>query len=87
MLRITLIENNPNEPLLIVEGKVLGPWVAELEAAVARAQDSSPGGLSLDIAAVSFVDARGIALLHRLLGQGVRLRAASPFVLELLHMQ
>jgi anti-anti-sigma regulatory factor len=87
MLRITPIKNDPNELILVVEGRMLGPWVAELEAAVARTRDSSPDDVFLDIAAVSFVDACGIALLHRLLRQGVRLRGASPFVLELLHMQ
>lgn len=87
MLRITPIENEPNGLLLIVEGRVLGPWVAELEAAVARAQVSSSNVVTLDLAAVSFIDAGGVALLHLLLGQGIRLRAISPFILELLHTQ
>jgi ABC-type transporter Mla MlaB component len=37
----------------------------------------------LDLSGVHFVDARGLALLHRLFNQGVVLQAVSPFVQEL----
>jgi hypothetical protein len=86
MLRITTVKKGPSDLLLIVEGKVLGPWVGELEATAAQAMDSVPGRVFIDIAAVSFVDASGVKLLHQLMDQGVGLQAASPFILELLHL-
>jgi anti-anti-sigma regulatory factor len=87
MLRITSVEKGPLDLLLIVEGRVLGPWVSELEAAVMQAVDAAPGRVFIDIAAVSFVDASGVALLRRLLDQGVGLHAVSPFVHELLNVK
>jgi anti-anti-sigma regulatory factor len=87
MLRITPVEKDPGDLLLVVEGRVLGPWVAELETVAAQAMDSVPGRVFIDIEAVSFVDASGVKLLHRLLDQGVGLQAASPFILELLHLK
>lgn len=84
MLRITPVEKASAEILLIVEGRLVGPWVAELETAAIGA-GSIAGFVSIDISAVSFVDARGLKLLHRLMGQGVALQAVSPFVQELLN--
>jgi ABC-type transporter Mla MlaB component len=83
MLRVT-----EDEQGLVVEGELIGPWVAELrrvaEERLGRAPASAP---SLDLGAVSYVDANGVALLNGLLEAGMRLRAASPFVTELLRMQ
>jgi hypothetical protein len=65
---------------LVLEGRLIGDWVAELESAAAH--HSPP--LHLDLLQVRFVDARGLALLHRLRSEGVVLRALSPFVAALL---
>lgn len=86
MLRITSVKQGPSDLLLIVEGRVLGPWVTELETVLMRALESVPGQVAIDVAGVSFVDADGVLLLQRFLTQGVALQAASPFIYELLKL-
>ena len=85
MLRIT--HQRPDSiPTLRLEGKLVGPWVTEL----ARSCDELPGSpefLRLDLAAVTFVDGPGLALLRDLLGRGVTLVACSRLVAELLHLE
>ena len=84
MLRITRTENAEGEINLIVEGRLVGAWVTELQSAVIKA-GPVPTHVYLDLSGVHFVDARGLALLHRLLNQGVALQAVSPFVQELMN--
>jgi anti-anti-sigma regulatory factor len=86
MLKITSIENSSAERLLIVEGRLTGPWVKELETA-ASGVGTIPGCMYIDIASVSFVDTKGIKLLQRLMNQGVVLQSVSPFVQQLLNMK
>lgn len=75
---------------LIVEGRIAGPWVAELRrAARDRAGRANAGAAELapttvDLAAVNYVDAEGVALLKELVAGGIRVRAVSQFVAELL---
>lgn len=83
MLRITRVEKTSAETLLIVEGRLVGPWVAELKTAMGDV-DSGPEHVTIDLSAVSFVDARGLKLLQQLKAQGVVLHAVSPFVEALL---
>ncbi len=85
MLRISEVNGQDAIPTLRVEGKLRGPWVAELARACDE-QQSSGGSLSLDLAAVSFVDTSGVELLRGLLGRGVTLIACSGLVAELLHL-
>jgi ABC-type transporter Mla MlaB component len=82
MLRITALAENGTETLRL-EGKLLAPWVAELEQACAQAQTRSPR-VYLDLALVSFVDATGVCSLRALLRQGIALAACSGFVAETL---
>lgn len=84
MLRITRTEKVEAEINLIIEGRLVGAWVAELQTAVMEAGFVSTR-VSLDLSGVHFVDTRGLALLHRLFNQGVVLQAVSPFVQELLN--
>ncbi|MDP1798748.1 MAG: STAS domain-containing protein [Planctomycetaceae bacterium] len=83
MLRITPIPTNNDEPGLRLEGRLIGPWVDELERAV-EATTASPATLHLDLSRVQFVDAQGVALLQRLQDHGVILERVTPFVEELL---
>jgi hypothetical protein len=71
MLRITLGIEKPAERTLKLEGKLVGPWVGELEAACREAMALGER-LCLDLHAVSFVDADGVRLLRELLGRGAR---------------
>jgi ABC-type transporter Mla MlaB component len=79
MLRITK-KLATEEPCLVLEGRLIGDWVAELEAAVEGRSEV----FHLDLSRVRFVDARGLALLHRLRSEGVVFQAVSPFVAALL---
>lgn len=83
MLRITSIATNSDEPCLRLEGRLIGPWVEELELAI-EATQSPPSGLQLDLSRVQFVDALGLTLLQTLQDRGVVLRRVTPFIEELL---
>ncbi|WP_156881244.1 hypothetical protein [Methylocaldum sp. 14B] len=45
---------------------------------------SARDSVCLDLSGLRFVDARGLRLLHRLVGEGVILERVSPFIQELL---
>lgn len=85
MLRITTVPTNPATPLLKLEGKLMGPWVEELQQVCTAT--SAPPPLCLDLSAVSYVDSAGVALLRGLSRQGVRLVSCSGFIAELLHRE
>ena len=83
MLRITACTPAPDAATLKLEGKLLGPWVAELRQACA-ATTVAPAQLSLDLSAVSYADSAGVSLLCALRRQGVRLAPCSGFLAALL---
>jgi hypothetical protein len=85
MLRITRVAD-PNVRLLKLEGKLMGPWVKELERVCAETSES-PARISLDLTGLCFADQAGVNLLRRLLERRVRLAACSGFIAELLHME
>lgn len=86
MLKITSVDKASSERLLVVEGRLVGSWVSDLETAVSGASNL-PGCMYIDVAAVTFVDAKGLKLLQRLMNQGVALQSVSPFMQELLNMK
>ena len=75
MLRITEVDG-----CLVVEGRISGPWVAEL----ARAVESGSSTRAVDVSAVGYVDPAGARLLLRLIAQGVAVRETSAYVAEVL---
>jgi ABC-type transporter Mla MlaB component len=81
MLKITQTQSAPGEIRLILEGRLVGPWVAELQATTARLSAKT---VQLDLAGLRFMDGAGLALVLALEAQGAELRNASPFVQELL---
>jgi hypothetical protein len=68
---------------LIVEGRVAGPWVAELRKAAGADRDAA-APTSLDLSGVSYVDAAGAALLRTLAAEGLVVRSSSAFISETL---
>jgi ABC-type transporter Mla MlaB component len=71
---------------LKLEGRIAGPWVAEVrKACEAFLSEGRP--LCLDLADVSFVDAAGTAAIASLTTRGVSLENCSPFVAEQLKGQ
>ncbi len=86
MLRITTINCSQATRTFKLEGKLLGPWIGELELAFATSQ-VSPDGVCLDLHDVTFVDAAGARYLARLLRDGARVVACSGFVAEVLEIK
>jgi outer membrane protein TolC len=76
MLRIT-INREPKSTTFELEGKLAGPWVAELEQCwrVALETPDAPN-LRFNLRAVSFIDAAGRELLAQIYAQGAELIAA-----------
>jgi anti-anti-sigma regulatory factor len=73
MLRIT-INDQPPTTSFVLEGKLVGPWVQELEKCWASASAAAPArAMLVNLAAVTFIDSDGRALLARMRRRGVRL--------------
>lgn len=85
MLKIESIRTADGRPKLRVEGRVIGPWVSELQLACEQALGEGVG-LALDLSEVAFVDHTGLEFLCTLGQQGVVLDC-SAFVAEQLRAQ
>lgn len=79
MLRIHQLLRD-GEPCLVLEGKLVGPWVEECRALLAA---NEPARTALDLREVHYADAAGTALLRELDSAG-RIRGRSPFLSALL---
>jgi len=66
---------------LKLEGRVVGPWVAELRQ-VCEKLLTEGRALKLDLADVTFADASGVAALSSFKSRGVTFINCSPFVEE-----
>lgn len=80
VLRIS-ISSAPEGTRLMLEGQLIGPWVAELEQACSPLLRQG-FSLVLDLAAVSFVGREGVDLLCKLRDRRVSLRSCSRLVDE-----
>lgn len=73
MLRIT-INNHAPVTSFVLEGKLVGPWVKELEKCWESALATDPAkAMLVNLAAVTFIDSDGRELLARMRRQDVRL--------------
>src|SRR5437016_14557012 len=71
MLRIN-VNDSGNQTDLVIEGKLMGPWVKALEACWRSVTSKKPGSaVEVNLAAVSFVDDDGRELLSQMCRQGV----------------
>jgi hypothetical protein len=85
MLRITTVKGgDPGARQLVLEGRVVGPWIPELRNAV-YAENPAQVPVYLDLAGVHFIDPDGLQCLHDLRAQGIHLQNCSPFVRDLLN--
>jgi len=76
MMRITIHET-AESLILQVEGKLVGPWVAELEHCWEQTQSSKPlAAVRVDLSEVTHIDDRGKELLATMHGQGAEFVAA-----------
>ena len=86
MLRITRSEGTDLTRTLKLQGKLLGPWIGELESACGMAQVPADR-VHLDLSDLTFVDADGARFLEALIRDGARVVACSVFVAELLYLE
>ena len=80
MVRIYIHDEAPVTSI-VVEGKLIGPWVQELEKCwetvmAAHARKS----MVVDLAHVTFIDAEGRALLARMRRKGARLLSSGVLI-------
>ena len=61
---------------LVVEGRLAGPWVEELNAYCRKMSEDHERCTVIDLIGVTFIDADGKALLASLWRQGTELRAS-----------
>jgi len=81
MLKISQV-GPPNHTITLrLEGRLVGPWVAEAGKTFERVI-SEGRMLKLDLAEVEFIDTNGLALLSSLKSRGVWLVECSPFIAE-----
>lgn len=76
MLRIS-VEENPGALSLIVEGRLVGPWVDELQRLCQ--ERGAPGKgmqMTVDLCGLTAMDTRGQAVLDDLLHRGATLRCS-----------
>jgi anti-anti-sigma regulatory factor len=90
MLRITT-SNNSEDYRLMVEGRLAGPCVSELEKCWrAAALNGSKAGILVDLSDVSFVDPTGKRLLAQMYEEGAKLVATglmTRFLIEEIEAQ
>ena len=81
MLKISQARKANHSVTLKLEGRVVGPWVSELRQ-VCETLLTEGRALKLDLTAVTFADADGVAVLTGFKTRGVTLKNCSPFVDE-----
>ena len=83
MLKITL-HDSATECRFRLEGRLCGPWVAELEMCWRTAASTTADRkTTMDLGEVDFVDDAGRALLQRMDAAGVRFLATTPVIKEI----
>ena len=75
MLKITIHPEDEGTKLTL-EGRLVGPWVRELDRCWREVSGSHRGPVVVDLTAVSFVDAEGKGILRRMRKHGADLRAS-----------
>ena len=81
MLKISSSKPLNHAVVLRLEGRVVGPWVTELQKSCEEVLTGG-GSLELGLADVEFMDAQGAALLLSLERRGVALLECPPFATE-----
>ena len=79
VLKISICEDR-NQHRLILEGKLIGPWAAELKAACDKAKaDLSGRELIVEMRNLTAISQEGENLLLGLLNEGIKLRCRGVF--------
>jgi anti-anti-sigma regulatory factor len=81
MLKIVSLGKGHGATTLVLEGKLVGPWVDELRHSCEEALGAT-AQLTLDLRTVTFIDRDGIELLRKLADGRTQVTNCSPFVAE-----
>ena len=81
MLKISQIDSRNHVVILRLEGRIAGPWVAEMRKACERFLNDRRS-LALDLGEVLYADQNGLSALASLGSRGVLLTDCSPFLNE-----
>ena len=81
MLKISQVPPINHAVTLRLEGRVVGPWVTELEKACKQVLKEGKA-LRLHLAQVEFMDGQGVVLLMGLRSRGVTFVECPPFAAE-----
>jgi len=81
MLKISQVLPPNRAITLRLEGRLVGPWVAEARSTCEQLLDEGRL-LKLELAELEFLDSSGVALLLSLRTRGVSLSNGSPFIEE-----
>lgn len=81
MLRITKTGTRGQGSVLRLEGRLIGPWVAELRALCEESRKEAKV-VHLHLSEVDYIDRAGVSLLGELAAAGVSLLGTPPFILE-----
>lgn len=81
MLRVSRTSEH-DMPTLLLEGKLLVPWVGEVRTMVDHRQKDRP--CRINLGAVDFVDREGARFLAELRRDGIELVNCSPFIASLI---
>lgn len=85
MLKVTQSNQDGGAVTFKLEGKLIEPWVGEVQRLLA--EGTVEPGSQLDLTRVSFVDQSGVDLLQSLVTRGLRIASCSPYVAELLRVR
>jgi hypothetical protein len=86
MLMITRLDASDRRRTLKLEGKLVAPWISELETAY-REAFATRDPVCLDLRGVTFVDAEGTRFLASLIRDGAQVIGCSGFVAEMLQLE
>jgi anti-anti-sigma regulatory factor len=86
MLMIRRLDASDRRRTLKLDGKLVAPWISELEAACREAlATGSP--VCLDLRDLTFTDAEGARLLASVIRDGAEVIGCSGFVAEMLDLE
>jgi hypothetical protein len=84
MLKISVLDGR-RQRRLIVEGKLIAPWAAELRTACDRARADLDGrGFVVDVKNLTAISQEGESLLLELMNDGVKFRSGGVFTKHIL---
>ncbi|MGH8615636.1 MAG: STAS domain-containing protein [Gammaproteobacteria bacterium] len=86
MLKITDDPAPATHRIFRLEGRIAGPWIAELQS-LCEAALREGSALALDLSGVSFLDRSATSLLRDLVQRGVALVGCTAFVAEQLQRE